>query len=133
MRPARNLLSSRSGAILVEAALVMPVLLVMIFATAETCQRIFEVQSLTVAASEAARVAIIPDASLLDVQQQAEEIAAERNLSSVTVNIEPASFSSAAVGTFIRVTVSADVDDYAFAGLFMSGDLSASVSVMKER
>jgi len=125
--------NTRNGAVVVEAAMVLPVLALLIFATAETSQRIFEIQSLTVAASEAARVALIPDASLLDVEQQANEIAKQRQLRSVTVTVEPADFDRVAAGTFIRVTVSADVDDYAFAGLLMQGDLSATVSMMKER
>lgn len=133
MRKQRNLNNSRAAAIMVEAALVMPLLAIIIFATAETCQRIFEVQSLTIAASEAARVAIIPDASLADVQEQAAEIAEKRNLRSVTVNVEPADFKLSPVGTFVRVTVTADVDNYAFAGLYMPGELSASVSMMIER
>ena len=132
MRPQlRN--HSRIGAIVVEAALILPLLAILIFTTAEINQRIFEVQSLTIAASEAARVAIIPDASLLDIERQGFEIAEKRQLRSVTVSVEPADFADVPVGTFIRVTVSADVDNYAFARLFMPGELSATVSVMKER
>lgn len=124
--------SSRRGSVVAELAMVSPVLLLITLSTVGICNQLFLKQSLTVAAYEAARVAIIPEATSDDVRMQATEICHLRNVNGGTVSISPEDFQGAAQGTFLVVTVSAPSRQGNLDLNLFSGTTSVSVSMMKE-
>ena len=61
----------RGGAAVVELAVVLPVFVVILLGTIETCKMIFIQQSLEIAAYEAVRVAIVPETDFEDIDIRA--------------------------------------------------------------
>ena len=122
----------RSGAVVTELAIVSPILVFLVLVTVSICNLIFLKQSLTVAAFEAARVAIIPGATTQDIELQAQQICQIRRVSGATVTISPVDFQNQPYGEFISVTVSAPSNQTNVDLGFLSGTSSASVSLMAE-
>jgi Flp pilus assembly protein TadG len=124
--------TNRNGAVVTELAIISPLLVFLVMVTVSICNLIFLKQSLTVAAFEAARVAIIPGATAQDVELQAQQICQIRNVGNATVTIEPADFQNQPYGNFISVTVSAPSHQTSVDLGFLNGTSSASVSLMAE-
>ena len=122
----------RSGAVVTELAIVSPILVFLVLVTVSICNLIFLKQSLTVAAFEAARVAIIPGATTQDIELQAQQICQIRRVNGATVTISPVDFQNQPYGEFISVTVSAPSNQTNVDLGFLSGTSSASVSLMAE-
>lgn len=100
---------ARRGVAAIELAVVLPVLVVLIFGTIETCAVIFLRQTLCVAAYEGARVAIVPGATAENIQAQVLEILDQRHVVSPSIQIDPPGFDSAPALTLVQVTVTAPV------------------------
>lgn len=100
--------TNRRGVAVVELAICMPVLMLVFFATIETCWMLQLKQNLTTAAFEGARIAVIPgtDASL--VNSQCEMLMDDRNINNYQITVVPNDLTTAEPGTNISVTVSAD-------------------------
>lgn len=139
----------RSGAAAVELALSLPVLLLLLFGTIESCTMIFLQQSLEIAAYEGARVAILPKVNATDVQATVNEILTTRRVRDATVRISLLQYSEsggewenldfpnhqdAPYGTFIRLDVAAPCRSNAVFNLQFFGErqLTGSVAFMKE-
>lgn len=122
----------RRGAALIEFALAFPVVLLVVFATVDTCNYIYLQQAIKVMAYEGARVSTIPGATQADVIQQIEGMAAERSVNNLQINIEPSGFENASLGTFISVEVTADKTP-GFTSIFTTNQCAATVSMMKEQ
>jgi Flp pilus assembly protein TadG len=60
----------RNGAAVVELAAVLPVFVLLLMGTIETCNMIFLQQSLKIAAYEGARITIVPATDLADVLRE---------------------------------------------------------------
>ena len=90
--------TNRSGLAVMEAALILPILFLLILGTTDICNRIFLKQSLSIVAYEGARIAIIPDSTTDDIVLQVEEVAAERGISDPTVTIQPADLNRCQLG-----------------------------------
>lgn len=97
----------RTGVATVEFAVIIPVFLLILMGTIETCTMIFLQQSLEIAAYEGARTSIVPETDLLDVKGAANNLLTARKIRGATVTIVPADFQSVPYGSFIRVEVSA--------------------------
>lgn len=125
----------RRGVAVVELAVCLPVLVLIVLATIEASMMIFLQQSLSIAAYEGARVALVPDAEEENVSYQCELILQDRNVQGSTVTVTPANFESALVGTWIRVEASAPFAANSLVGgwLFNGHTLTGSVEMMKER
>ncbi len=121
------------GAAVVEAAIALPVILVIILGTVEVCNNIFLKQSLSLMAFEGARVAIIPDATFEDIEQQVEEFAATRNIVIDSVVVDPEDFSSQPAGAVIEVQVTSSASQPGRTSLFTNGQRTVSVFIMKEQ
>jgi Flp pilus assembly protein TadG len=147
--PLNNALQKRSGAAAVELAVSLPVLVLLLFGTIESCTMIFLQQSLEIAAYEGARVAILPKVSETDIRATVDQILATRRVrdANVTINLLQYSDSGgswenvdfpnhqdAPYGTFIRVDVSAPCRSNAVFNLQFFGErqLTGSVAFMKE-
>jgi len=116
----------------VEAALVLPFIVLVILATTEACNRIFLKQSLAIMAYEGARVALIPDSTFEDIEMQVEDIGEIRGLDNTTVEVFPSDFNSKPSGTIIEIKVTAVGNQASMLNLFPSSSSSRSVFMMKE-
>ncbi len=134
-RTCRLARSLRSGVAVVELAVCLPVLTLISLATIESTAMIFLQQSLSVAAYEGARVALVPTSIEENAQYQAEWILAGRQVYGATVTVTPSNFELLPAGTWIQVTTTAPFSQNSLAGgwLFNGHTLTASVEMMKEQ
>lgn len=127
-----NRLRRRRGAAVIEAAIALPVVLIIILGTVEVCNGIFLKQSMLLMAFEGARVAIIPEATADDVAQQINEMGEERGIAIDTVEVLPSDFASTPMGTFIEVVVTSKAQQPGKTQFFSNAKSSVSVFIMKE-
>ena len=97
---------NKQGAAAVEFAIVLPVFVLILLGSIETCTMIFLQQSLEMAAYEGARVAIVPTTTSLNIASAAKQILTPRHIQNSSISVTPSDFQSAPYGTFIRVSVS---------------------------
>jgi Flp pilus assembly protein TadG len=127
-------LPRRRGAATVEFAVTLPVLILIVLGAIETCSMIFLRQTLTIAAYEATRVALVPKVSNAQVLHAANSILNDRRVRGANIAITPRDFATAEVQSFITVTVSAPANSNALlTPLFFRGrTLVGQCSMMKE-
>lgn len=106
-RPVRRGPEKR-GAVVIEMAVCLPILVVILFSTIECCNMLFIAQSLKITAFEGARVGVVPGAESSNVQYQCEQILLERGVNSATVTTVPSDPASLAPGDYFQVNVSAN-------------------------
>ena len=125
--------SSRRGAVLVEFAVCLPVIVTIVFGTIEACEMIHLKRSVTQAAYEGARTAIVPGTTAGQAQLAVQQLLDDRSITGSTISISPTSTIAAAPGTYIAVDVMAPVSGNAFSSLLTSAStVSAHVEMMKE-
>lgn len=124
-------MAPRRGAALIEFAITFPLVLLVIFATVDVCNRIYLKQAIKIMAYEGARVSTIPEATIADVVQQIETMAANRSIRNLRINVSPSNFESSSFGTFISVEVQADASQ-GLTSFFTTDRCVATVSMMKE-
>jgi len=124
----------RKGVAVVELAVCLPVLTLIVLATIESSAMIFLHQSLSIAAYEGARIALVPTAEAENVRYQAELILEGREVNHPTVTVTPANFTGYPAGSWIQVQASAPFADNSLAGgwLFNGKTITATVEMMKE-
>ncbi len=124
----------RKGAAAVECAFCIPVVILLMFGTLETCSGIFLKESLTVAAFEGARVGVRRRATSAAVIEQVEAILQIREVTNADITVEPMDFSTLSALDPITVTIVAPAAGnslYIFD--FMAGrDVSAQVTMVRE-
>ena len=122
------------GTATVEFAVVLPVFILLLLGTIETCTMIFLQQSLEIAAYEATRIAIVPKTKMSDIQTACADILSTRRVKDVTVTVSPVDFQSGLYGSFIRVDVPAPCTSNAVFPLAFYGSraLTGTVEMMKE-
>ena len=134
MKPSRKqsiAANTRRGAALIEFAVAFPVVLLIVFATVDMCNRIYLQQAIKIMAYEGARVSTIPEATSADVVQQIEGMAADRRIRNLQINVTPSDFENSNFGTFISVEVQADTAQ-GLTSFFTTNRCVATVSMMKE-
>lgn len=99
--------ANRQGAVLVEFALVLPIMLFLFSASLEIVRVLMLQQTTDTAAYEAARVAMIPGATSLEAVAEANELLRIADLSETTVTIHPRIISEETA--FVTVEVTAPV------------------------
>lgn len=124
----------RRGAAVVEFALVLPLLVLIVFATIETCGMIYLQQSLKIAAYEGARTALVPQTTAGNVEAAVMQVLKDRRIQNGRVEVSPGNFHQSAQGTFIRVTATAPANSNSLIGAWFYGgrELTGSVEMMKE-
>ncbi len=124
----------RRGVAAVELAVCLPVIVLLVLGTIEACSMIFLKQSLSVAAYEGARTAIIPGKTKDDVQAACQQLLADRNVNGGQVTVKPADIAALNPGDFVDVTVSAPCNaNSVVPNTFYRGrTLSATASMMIE-
>lgn len=124
-----------SGVAAVEFAIIAPILIVFVYAIIEINSAIYLRQSLTIAAYEGARVALLPNTNLSNVVAAGNRLLESRKINGANIKVVPENFGSASFGEAIRVEVTAPIAQNVFFNHFFSAEttLSASVTMMKER
>jgi Flp pilus assembly protein TadG len=124
----------RRGVAAVELAVCLPVIVLLVLGTIEACSMIFLKQSLSVAAYEGARTAVVPGMTKDDVQAACQQLLADRNVSGGQVTVKPADIVALNPGDFVDVTVSAPCNaNSVVPNTFYRGrTLSATASMMIE-
>jgi Flp pilus assembly protein TadG len=134
--------SRRRGGAVVEAALTLPLVLLLVSASVELSTAIYLKESLTIAAYEGARIAITRKADNEDVVDRIEQVFTERGISTGGVSISSLVSISPAADTAdildpITITVSAPTErncvvPLGWLQIIAPEELSASVVMRKE-
>lgn len=120
------------GVAVVELAVCLPILVVILLATVETCVMLQLQQNLAVAAYEGARVGTMPGVGSGTVQLQCEMLLDDRNINGYTITMEPADPATMAVGDNFTVTINADCSaNSVFGGVFFDGKAITESVVMR--
>jgi len=117
-----------------ELAVCLPIVVLLVVATMEACSAVFLKQSLTVAAYEGVRTALVPGVTAGNVQATCNQILSDRKVRGASVTVKPADIASLKAGDFVDVTVSAPcVSNSVVPTAFYRGRmLSATASMMIE-
>ena len=124
----------RKGVAATEAALCLPLLIVLTFASIEACDAIFLTHSLNVAAYETIRVAVQPKSTNLDSNALASSTLADQHVHDATVTYDPPDIGDVNRGQPITITISAPVDSNSVlpSWFFTGRTLSARITMVKE-
>ena len=127
--------SPRQGVAAVEFAIVSPLLTIFVFAIIEITGAIYLQQSLTIAAYEGARVALLPGTSSGNIEAASNRILESRRIKGAEISVIPADFQTVAFGDPIRVEVSAPAATNILFHRFLGAGktLTASVTMMSEK
>lgn len=125
---------NRTGVAAAEFAVCLPVIILIVLATVEACTMVFLKQSLSIAAYEGARSALLQSASTAEVRRVAEQVLSERRVKGGTVSVTPANLASISPGQYFTVTVTAPAaGNNAIPLRFYRGrSLTGSATMMKE-
>ena len=126
--------SARRAVAAAELAVCLPVVVLIVLATIESCSAIFLKQSLTISAYEGIRAAIAKGATTASVQTACNQVLDDRRIQGSTVTLTPAKISSLKPGDFIDVTVSAPCNSNSPVPttFFRGKTMSAKASMMIE-
>ncbi|HEX5472420.1 MAG TPA: TadE family protein [Lacipirellulaceae bacterium] len=105
-RPSARRRKSR-GVAAAELAVCLPIVVLLVLATIESCSAIFLKQSLTVAAYEGVRTAIENGAKSSDVQSVCNQILADRRVKGTSITVNPSNIAALNPGDYVNVTVTA--------------------------
>jgi hypothetical protein len=118
----RHTPDQRRGVAVVELAICLPLLILIVFATIETCRMIHLQQMLKVTAYEGARIGITPHATFVNVNFQCETLLDSQNIKDYSISLNPADPSMLTPGDFFEVTLTVDYAPNALLGnWFFSG------------
>jgi hypothetical protein len=135
-RPARRFSSSRCrhrrGLAVVELALCLPILILILLATVETCVMLQLRQNLAVTAYEGARLGILPGVDGSVVQLQCQMLLDDRQINGYTIMMDPADPNTMNVGDPFQVTVAVDcAANSVFGGMMFQGKTLSESVVMR--
>ncbi len=124
----------RRGAATVELAICLPLFLVVVAGTVQTCTLIHLRDSLCVASYEAARLMVKGEANRPSAVDRAERILAARGIINPRVDIRPADVSSIDRGDAVTVVVSVPASGHSYLPpLFGRRDISSQTIMFKEK
>jgi Flp pilus assembly protein TadG len=117
-----------------EFAVCLPVLILLVLGTIESCTMIFLKQSLTVGAYEGIRTALEDGATVSDIESTCQAVFRDRRVQGGSVTVAPANFGVLGPGDYISVTVSAPTDpNSVIPGSFFRGrTFNSTATMMKE-
>jgi len=124
----------RRGNATVELAVLLPVLVLIVFGTIETCSMIYTTQTLHISAYEGSRMCLVPKSTAAQVEVAANQMLTDRRVRGPSIAISPINFSNAPIGTNITVTVTAPANSNNFVpSFFFAGrTLTGTCTMMKE-
>lgn len=123
----------RKGIAVTELAIGLPVLLLVMMGTVETCTMIRLQQKMKMVAYESARVGVLPDTKAEDVQWQCEMLCTDQRLHSINAVLNPVDPTTLDSGDWFTVEVRAPYASNALMGGwgFGSYNLAESVTLQK--
>lgn len=125
---------SRKGAATVEAAVCLPLLIVLVFGSVESSNGIFLKQSLTIAAYEAAKIAASPRGTKQAATTRCTEVMAVRDVDTFQISFTPDNLDeNTPRGQNIHVTVTVDADAAALGPLWIFEGKSLQKTVVMRR
>lgn len=129
-----RLKAQRQGVAAVELAVMSPIIILLIVASIDACSMIYLKQSLTIAAYEGGRTAVLPGMNAADIEVDCTAVLTDRDIADADIDISPSNLNSADAGDPIVVTVTAPCDANAILpGLFFGGrTVEGRAEVMKE-
>lgn len=114
-----------------EAAVTLPVLIILTFGCIEMANAIFMRQSLNMAAYEAAKVVTRPGSNEALARTRCQQVLAMRRVSTFTMTVSPAVTTATPRGTLVTVTVTAPAGELSYGPLrVMNGETLRSVVKM---
>ncbi|MEZ6135356.1 MAG: pilus assembly protein [Pirellulaceae bacterium] len=124
----------RKGTAVVELAVCLPVLVLIVFASIESCNAIFLKQSAASAAYEAAKIASNTGGTKLAAETRATEVLAAREITNATITFVPADQTSWVRGVKLHVTISVPTTDNlgGTSFLFQGQPVSVSTVMVKQ-
>src|SRR3954451_3567831 len=102
-----RLAARKRGVAAAELAVCLPVLVLIVLATIESCSAMFLKQSLTVAAYEGVRSAIATGGTAATVQTICGDILKDRRVQGSQIKVNPTDIASLKPGDLVSVTISA--------------------------
>ena len=123
----------RAGAVVVEFAVCLPVIIVLVVGAIESTSMTFLQNSLQVIAYETVRAAVRPDATDVAAHNRADQVIRERAVQDVTVTVQPTNLDAVTAGTPVTVTVTAATQSNGVLPLqFFGGAMTAQAVMIKE-
>jgi Flp pilus assembly protein TadG len=125
---------SGRGVAAAELAVCLPIVVLLVVATIEACSAVFLKQSLTVAAYEGVRTALVESASETNVQTACNQVLSDRKIEGATVRVSPVDIASLNPGEYVDVTVTAPCNENSLVptNFYRGRTLSATASMMIE-
>ena len=122
------------GVAAAELAVCLPIVVLLVVATIEACSAIFLKQSLTVAAYEGVRTALVEGATASNVQTACNQVLSDREIEGATVKVSPFDIAVLKPGEYVDVTVTAPCNENSVvpANFYRGRTLSATASMMIE-
>jgi len=108
----RNMKDRRDGAVMVEFAIVAPVLFLLFFASMELCRVAMIRHTVDNAVYEGCRVGIIPGATINEVQLETQRVLSSLGLNNVNISVVPPLIDQDTEEITVRVDV--PLDDNSF-------------------
>ena len=130
----RARLRNTRGVAAAELAVCLPIVVLLVIATIEACSAIFLKQSLTVAAYEGVRTALVEGATASNVQSACDQVLTDRKIEGAVVKVSPLDIASLKSGEYVDVTVTAPCSENSVvpANFYRGRSLSATASMMIE-
>lgn len=124
----------RRGTATVELSVCLPLLVLIVVGSIETCSLIYLCETLSVSSYEAGRVLAMPNGTTEQAKRRAKEILKSRGIANATVTSIPGNALSLNAGAEFRVVVSAPAHTNSLAPgfLFANRQLQAGVTFVKE-
>jgi Flp pilus assembly protein TadG len=124
----------RRGAAAVELGICLPLFVLVILGSIETCNLIYTQESLFVASYEAARMAVKPGAKESKVKQNGRTILECRGIEDAEIEISPSELQEIPQGDLVTVTVRVPAGSGSWlpGGLFGDREISSQVTFVKE-
>jgi hypothetical protein len=112
----------------------LPIVVLLVIATIEACSAVFLKQSLTVAAYEGVRTALVDGGTPGSVQAACDRILQGRKVRGAVVTLSPSDITSLQPGQYIDVTVAAPCADNSLVptSFYRGRTLTATASMMIE-
>jgi len=123
----------RQGAALVEFALVLPVMFLFFAAMVEFTRVLMLQHTADTAAYEAARAAMVPGATSLEAEQEADELLSAAGLKGASTFVDPLTITQETPFVTVRVEVPVAPNSWITSQFFQDASVQSEVTLLTER
>jgi len=123
---------SRRGATMVEFALVVPIVFILFFAAVEFSRVLIVRHTVDNAVYEAARVAIVPGATVADVQTEAARVLSTLGVVMPTIVVTPDPITRTTPQVSVRITVPVAANSYVPPQYFARSVITRELTLRRE-